>query len=123
MMRLEVPATPDSLRVVRVATAAAAADAIVDVTRLDDVRLAVDEMAVAAMDGAAPTARLCLEVERTTGSLVVRGMVRGARGRPLDGAGTVLLDGTTCRHTLRHHGSTSTFDLTFDLESAPGQRR
>lgn len=98
-VRLDVPASPEFLGVVRVSTAAAVADMVDDLDSLEDVRLAVDELAAGVVGVARPGARLHVDVRRQGRCVTVTGDVDCTRAPAISDVGELLL-AVTCRH---HH--------------------
>ena len=84
-MAIDVPADPQYLQVLRVAAAAASLEVVEDFQRIDDLRLAVDELAAAAMESADPDARIEVEIWADGDTVRVGGRVR----RRPDGTGSV----------------------------------
>lgn len=85
VVRVEVPARPQYLRLLRVTAAAAAADEAdeaVGYQRLDDVRLAIDELAAGAIAVAPPDEVLRVDISMQAGRLEVRGRLRGGDRAP-----------------------------------------
>jgi hypothetical protein len=77
-VRLEVPAHPALLRVARVAVASLAAELPFTLEDIEDVRIAVDELAAAAIDGCGDDATLALVMRVTERAVEVEGRVVGA---------------------------------------------
>jgi hypothetical protein len=73
------------LSAARVVAAALGADSGLSVDDLEDLRLGVNEMVSALVDGAPPDARVELEFQATGGAVTVTGALEG--GGPADGAG------------------------------------
>lgn len=80
---LRIPTDPRLLRVARVTAAAIAADLPFTVQDIEDLRVAVDELAAAVIDGCGPDGTLELRFEVGDDELRVDGRVRGA-GAPLE---------------------------------------
>ncbi|MCU1357680.1 MAG: putative anti-sigma regulatory factor, serine/threonine protein kinase [Acidimicrobiales bacterium] len=78
---LRLPADPRLLRVARVAVASLAAELPFTLQDIEDLRIAVDELAAAAIDGCGPDSTLDLRFEVDGQELVVTGRVEGA-GEP-----------------------------------------
>lgn len=97
VIRLDVPAEDRYLQFLRVSSAAACTDVIDDIDRLDDVRLAVDELAVSVIRAAPAGQRLRVTIESSPGGLTISGRVVGA-GRPptLSDVGEMLVT-SICR--------------------------
>lgn len=79
-MRLDLPAAPRFLSAARVVATSLGADAGLSVDDLDDLRLGVNELVTALVDGAEPGARLCLDFLPGPGSISVFGEIEGGRG-------------------------------------------
>lgn len=118
LIHLDVPASPRSLAVLRTATAAAGVslreDLTVDV--VDDLRLAIDELAAAAVEGAAAGARLDVSIRLEDDFLTVRGR-RTASGpmgdsTTLTDVSSLLLASVCRRYEVAPDGS---FAVEFDL--------
>lgn len=116
---LEVAAHPACLRAVRVAAAALAADVVDDAARLDDVRLAVDEVCAALLQNAAPDERLHLEMQTDHDGLTVDVCI-GSDGRlpVLSPISELLLD-TVC-DDYRITTSRTTTHASLRISAAPG---
>lgn len=74
-IELDVPADDRYLQVLRVTAAAVAAGLFDEIDRLDDVRLAIDELAVAVIRAADPGERLHVVLQAADDRLVVSGRV------------------------------------------------
>jgi anti-sigma regulatory factor (Ser/Thr protein kinase) len=82
-LRLQVPATVDHLRTVRLVAADAAERAGFDCDETDDLRIAVDELCHAVMNSS--DAPIILGFEVTPGRVEVRGAAKRSNGaRPLE---------------------------------------
>lgn len=77
-VELRLPADPRLLRVARVAVASLAAELPFTLQEIEDVRIAVDELSAAVIDGLDADAHLDLRFEVVDGELVVAGRVAGA---------------------------------------------
>jgi anti-sigma regulatory factor (Ser/Thr protein kinase) len=101
-VRLNVPATVRFLSPVRVVAAALGADCGLSVDDLDDLRLGVNEMVSALVDGAPPAARVALEFAPTDGQITVTGTIEGGGpdGVVVDELTTRILDAVADHHTL-----------------------
>ena len=117
LIHLDVPAEPRSLAVLRTATAAAGVsmrdDLTIDV--LDDMRLAIDELAALTMEGAPAGARLDVFIGLGDDVLTVRG--RRSASTPghdpaLTDVSTLLLDSVCRRYEVAADGA---FACEFDL--------
>lgn len=94
---LDVPAAVGHLQFLRVAVATAAAGVFADIRRVDDARLAIDELVVAVIQAAAPGSRLRLELALAPGTVTIEGTTRAADVEPmLSDVGRILL-GSICR--------------------------
>lgn len=97
--------TPDAryLRAVRLVTADAGRRAGLSVSEIDDLRIAVDELAQAAMD--VTDQRLVLRVVVHGSQVVVRGTARRRRSDPpprLSGVPALIVDAVSDHHQLGH---------------------
>lgn len=79
---LRLPADPRLLRVARVAAASVAAELPFTLQDIEDLRIAVDELAAVAIDGCPPDAELALRFELSNGGIEVSGRVAGAGAPP-----------------------------------------
>ena len=79
---LRLPADPRLLRVARVAAASMAAELPFTLQDIEDLRIAVDELAAVAIDGCRPDAELVLRFELLDGAVEVSGRVAGAGALP-----------------------------------------
>ena len=115
-IRLEVPARAAFLRLLRLTAAAAVADAAIPLERVDDVRLAVDELAASVIAATPPGETLRVDIEARPGELSVEGRVRaGPRAPALSTVGRQLL-ATTCReHQLGRDRGDLVFRVAVDL--------
>ncbi len=112
--RLIVPSDVASLRVIRVTAAAAASDVIEDIERLDSLRLAVDELAVALIEAARTGSSFELEVRCRSDEVRVRGRADGDGVAPyLSDVGATLVASGTTRYALMDDGDTIGFRATF----------
>ncbi len=119
-IRLEVPARPAFLGLLRVTAAAAIADAAA-FPDLDDVRLAIDELAAGAIADAPPDEVLRVDIDVRPGELVVRGRLRaGARTPSLSTIGRQLVSTVCADHTLGRDRDDIVFDFTMAV-GAPGR--
>lgn len=82
-VELRIPADPRLLRVARVTAAALASDLPFTLQDIEDLRVAVDELAAVAIDGVAAETLLELRFEVDDAELRVAGRVAGA-GEPVD---------------------------------------
>ena len=118
-IRLAVPADEPWLRVLRVAAATAVADRT-DMARLDDVRLAIDELAAAVIDAAPPGELLHVDLQVGPRTLSGRGHVRADGGDPMLSRVGELVVGTICRtYEVRYEGNAAAFSFTMELAPPP----
>ena len=102
---LEVPTDHAYLRVLRVTAAAAASRVVDDLDRLDDLRLAVDELAVAVIDASPASARLQVTIEIDDHGVTIRGRAESDRAVPaLSEVGTMLVAAVSEDHALERDG-------------------
>ncbi len=101
-VRLSVPASVRFLSPVRVVAAALGAECGLSVDDLDDLRLGVNEMVSALLEGAPLEARVELEFAATDGEITVTGTIegRGPDGVVVDELTTRILDAVADHHTL-----------------------
>lgn len=117
--RLIVPSDVASLRVIRVTAAAAASDVVEDIERLDSLRLAVDELAVALIEAARADSSFELEVRCRRDEVRVTGRTDGNGVTPhLSDVGATLVASGTTRYDLLEDGDTITFHATFTTRPA-----
>jgi hypothetical protein len=91
---LTVPATSEHLRILRLVSASLAASIGLDVDRLDDLRIAVDELCSLLIEHAPPGARLHLNLCGEHGQLVAEGALRDdAPAATIDPVSQLILDG------------------------------
>ena len=91
---LTVPATSEHLRVLRLVSASLAASIGLDVDRLDDLRIAVDELCSLLIEHAPPGARLHLTLCGEQGRLVAEGALHDeAPAVEMDPVSQLILDG------------------------------
>lgn len=110
---VSVPAVPRFLPVIRIAVAAAAVDGVRSVRRLDDLRLAVDELTACCMAAAVRGSRITLRVQPGHEDVRVEGRVRtGGTSPVLSDVGAALVAGTTSSHRLRTMGGIADFEFT-----------
>ena len=81
-VELHLPADPHLLRVARVTVAAVAASLPFTIQEIEDLRIAVDELAARAIEGLAPDSTLELEVVADAAAVTVAGRVPGAGPLP-----------------------------------------
>lgn len=106
--------TPDAryLRAVRLVTADAGRRAGLSVSEIDDLRLAVDELAQAVMD--VTEHRLVLRVVVHGAQVVVQGTARRRRSDPpprLNGVPALIVDAVSDHHDLSHGPDEMSFVL------------
>ena len=119
MIRLAVPADEPYLRVLRVAAATAVADRT-DMARLDDVRLAIDELAATVIDAAPPGELLHVDLQVGPRTLSGRGHVRADRGDPTLSRVGELVVGAICRtYDVWCEHDALAFSFTMDLAPPP----
>jgi len=81
-VELHLPADPHLLRVARVTVAAVAAALPFTLQDIEDLRIAVDELAARSIEGLGPDATLELEIVAGDADVTVAGRVPGAGPRP-----------------------------------------
>ena len=86
---LQLPADHGLLRVARVAVASAAAELPFTLEEVEDLRIAVDELAAVVIEGAAPDAVLTITMEVGAAEVAVSGRVAGG---PVDDLHPVARD-------------------------------
>lgn len=79
---LQLPADPALLRVARVTVASVAAALPLTLQDVEDLRVAVDELAAVVIDGCDPDVTLSIEVAVVDGAVVVSGRVVGVGPAP-----------------------------------------
>lgn len=115
-MAIDVPADARFLQVLRVAAAAACAEALGDYQRVDDLRLAIDELAAAAITSADDDGRLHVEVWTTGDAVHVHGRVPAdGRDPALGEIGTMLLSSVSRQHRIARVGDDVVFELVVAL--------
>jgi serine/threonine-protein kinase RsbW len=90
-VRLEVPAEPEYLRVVRLTASAVGAVADFDVARIEDLRIAVDELAAAAMSAAAPDANLLVSFRAASDAIEITGTAASDSAAALEPIGEQIV--------------------------------
>lgn len=91
---LAVPATSEHLRILRLVAASLAASMGHDIDRLDDLRIAVDELCSLLIEHAPPGARLHLTLCGEKGRLVAEGALHeDAPAVAIDPVSQLILDG------------------------------
>ena len=110
---LQLPADPSLLRVARVTVASAAAELPFTLEDVEDLRVAVDELAAAVIEGCDPTATLSLEIVVDGDAVSVSGRVAGVGELPeLHPVAADLLAMLAPGHELGLDGDDRTFRLT-----------
>lgn len=118
-MRIDVPAHARFLHVLRVAAASASIEVLDDFRAVDDLRLAIDELAAAALETAHADARLEVELWAEGRTLHVRGRVAADGQAPsLSDIGRLLVASVTRSHRLEREGEA----VVFELAVGPGTR-
>ena len=113
VVRLDVPADVRFLRLLRVSVATSLLEHEPTLEHLDDVRLAVDELAVSVIQAAPEGERLRVLIEPSAAGVVVRGRVAADGEPPVVSEVGELLLGATCRqYRLEREGP----DLVFELQ-------
>lgn len=79
-VRLDFPPSPRFLSAARLVAASMGADAGLTVDDLDDLRLGVNELVIALVEGSADSARIVLEFVTDDGTITVSGRIDGAVG-------------------------------------------
>lgn len=115
VVHLDVPADVRYLRLLRVSAAAASAEMVLDLQRLDDLRLAIDELAAAVIATARPGSRLRVSIRAAPRTVVLQGRTSVDGALPaLSDVGEMLV-ATVCRsHGIRREGDEVVFDLEMD---------
>lgn len=111
-VRLSIPAHPRMLRFARVTAATLAVDLAFTLEEIEDLRVAVDELAAAAIEGLdeAAALELCFEIQGT--DLVVDGQVPAAGPMPeLHPVAQELINMLTDHHELAERGGSRIFRL------------
>lgn len=119
VVRVDVPADDQYLQFLRVSAAAACTDVIDDLDRLDEIRLAVDELAVGVIEAAPPGRRLVVTIETAPTALTITGRVAadGATPRVSD-VGAMLLSSIGKSYRLAREDGHLMFELV--LGDLPG---
>lgn len=109
-VELTLPADPRLLRVARVAAASMAAELPFTLQDVEDLRIAVDELAAVVIDGCTPDESLHLRFEIIGDELVVHGRVPGAGAAPeLHAVAADLLGLVATGHELGVDGADRVF--------------
>lgn len=112
VVRVDVPADEQFLQFLRVSAAAACTDVIDDLDRLDDIRLAVDELAVSVIRSAPTGGRLVVTIEATPASVTIRGSAPSDGGTPrLSDVGAMLVSSIGESYRLARDGDELAFEL------------
>lgn len=120
-IHVDVPAEEGFLRLLRMTTASAVADHVGTLPRLDDVRLAVGELAAGVVAVAEADRMLHMDIRVTHDQLVVHGRVAGSTGSPgLSEVGELLVATVSSDHTLGRDGDDLVFDLGMAIDGAAG---
>jgi hypothetical protein len=91
---LAVPASSEHLRIIRLVSTSLAASIGLDIDRLDDLRIAVDELCSLLIEHAPPGARLRLTLWGEQGQLVAEGALHeDALAATIDPVSQLILDG------------------------------
>ena len=118
---IDVPADPRFLQVLRVAAAAASLEVIDDFQRIDDLRLAIDELSAAAIDSAHRDARIDVEIWADGDAVRVRGRVRAREGDAapaLSDIGQLLVASVSRSYRLDRDGEDVVFELVLGTSDA-----
>ena len=112
-VELHLPADPHLLRVARVTVASVAATLPFTLQDIEDLRIAVDELAALVIDGCDPAATLQLRIEADDASVTVTGRVAGAGPLPaLHPVAVELLAMVVVDHEIGNDGDDRTFRFT-----------
>lgn len=119
VVRVDVPADEQFLQFLRVSAAAACRDLVDDLDQLDDIRLAVDELAVGVIRVAPPGQRLLVTIETAPTALTITGRV-AADGEPpvLSDVGAMLVSSISQSYRLAREDDELVFELV--LGDLPG---
>lgn len=121
-VHLAVPARASFLRLLRVTAATAAAEHGCCYDHLDDVRLAIGELAAAVMDAARRDATLHVDLELTADGLAAHGRVLARDGSAsLTDVGRLLLGTVADEHWVGREGDEVVFDLRMGLPTPHAQ--
>lgn len=113
---LTVPADVRFLQVLRVSVATAALELEPTLERLDDLRLAIDELAASVIEAVAPDRRLQVRLALAPTGVRVRGSVEADGALPtLSEVGVMLLSSVCRDHRLEREGSAVVFEFTMDV--------
>lgn len=112
VLRIDVPAEDRFLQFLRVSAAAACTDVIDDLDHLDDVRLAVDELAVGVIRAAQPGRRLLVTIDTSAAALTITGRVEADGETPeLSDVGAMLVSSICQSYRLAREGDELVFEL------------
>ena len=112
-VELQLPADPHLLRVARVTVASVAATLPFTLQDVEDLRIAVDELAARAIDGCGPEATLELTIAATDDAVTVSGRVPGGGPlAPLHPVAAELLAMVAIDHEIGNDGADRTFWFT-----------
>lgn len=119
VVRVDVPADEQFLQFLRVSAAAACTDLVHDLDQLDDIRLAVDELAVGLIRAAPPGQRLLVTIETAPTALTITGRVAANGASPvLSDVGTMLVSSISRSYRLAREDDDLMFELV--LGDLPG---
>lgn len=119
VVRVDVPADEQFLQFLRVSAAAACTDLVDDLDQLDDIRLAVDELAVGVIRAAPPDQRLLVTIQTTPTALTITGRVEADGGSPaLSDVGEMLVSSSSRSYRLAREDDELVFELV--LGDLPG---
>jgi anti-sigma regulatory factor (Ser/Thr protein kinase) len=112
-VELHLPADPRLLRVARLTVASVAADLPLTLEDVEDLRIAVDELAALAIEGCGPDATLELQITADERAVTVTGRVRGAGPYPpLHPVAVELIAMVAVDHEIDVDGPDRTFRFT-----------
>lgn len=112
-VELHLPADPHLLRVARLTVSAVAAMLPFTLEDVEDLRIAVDELAALAIDGCTPADTLILEILADAGAISVAGRVPGAGAfPPLHPVAVELIAMVAVDHEVGVDGDDRTFRFT-----------
>lgn len=118
-IELRLPTDAHLLRVARLTVAAVAASLPFTLEEVEDIRIAVDELAALVIDGCGPDGTLVLEIVGGPTALVVVGRVAGAGPmEPLHPVAAELLAMVAVDHELGTEGDDRTFRLAKHVQVA-----
>ncbi|MCU1370309.1 MAG: Anti-sigma factor [Ilumatobacteraceae bacterium] len=112
-VELNLPADPRLLRVARLTVASVAADLPLTLEDVEDLRIAVDELAALAIDGCGPDATLQLQIAADERAVTVVGRVAGAGPfPPMHPVAAELIAMVAVDHEMGSDGDDRTFRFT-----------